>query len=310
MSAVDLAPGYTHEAVLYAGVEEFVAIVDSFIRPGLETGEPVAVVAQEAKLDALRETLGDDANTVHFADMAQVGHNPARLMQAWFDLLQTFPADAQVRAVGEPIFPGRSAEQIAECHVQESVSNYALADVHALSCICPYDTSALDPTVIDEVLRTHPLVREHAHSHASDQYTDPLRWHAPPLAPPPRPVERHDFDVTTMHRVRRLVADYTEELGFNEQRTDDAIIAVNEAMTNSVIHGGGRGSIACWTEDRTFVCEVRDHGRIEDPLAGRRRPASSDTSGHGLWIINQLCDLAQLRSDATGTTLRLRVSAH
>jgi hypothetical protein len=32
--------------------------------------------------------------------------------------------------------------------------------------------------------------------------------------------------------------------------------------------------------------------------------------GRGLWLINQLCDLVELRSDGSGTTLRMHVREH
>ena len=40
-----------------------------------------------------------------------------------------------------------------------------------------------------------------------------------------------------------------------------------------------------------------------DPLAGRERPAGLGDAGRGLWIVNQLCDLVQVR----GGVVRLHV---
>ena len=56
-----------------------------------------------------------------------------------------------------------------------------------------------------------------------------------------------------------------------------------------------------------MVCEVRDRGRIEEPLVGRRRPEPGARGGHGLWMANQLCDLVQLRSRRSGTSVRLHM---
>jgi len=55
------------------------------------------------------------------------------------------------------------------------------------------------------------------------------------------------------------------------------------------------------------VGEVVGSGRIEDPLAGRRRPAASAVCGRGLWMVNQLCDLVELRSGPSRTTLRMHM---
>ena len=58
-----------------------------------------------------------------------------------------------------------------------------------------------------------------------------------------------------------------------------------------------------------LICEVRDSGRLDDPLAGRRRPEIPELGGHGLWIANQICDLVQLRS-LRGGQRRAHAHAH
>jgi anti-sigma regulatory factor (Ser/Thr protein kinase) len=113
-----------------------------------------------------------------------------------------------------------------------------------------------------------------------------------------------------MYAIRRVVAHHAGALGFSAARGEDAILAVNEVMTNSVRYGGASGTVALWHQGRTLVCEVRDHGRIEQVLAGRIRPPHAQAGGHGLWIVNQLCDLVQIRCDASGTTVRLFISRH
>jgi anti-sigma regulatory factor (Ser/Thr protein kinase) len=44
-------------------------------------------------------------------------------------------------------------------------------------------------------------------------------------------------------------------------------------------------------------------------LAGRIRPGPDQSSGFGLWLANQLCDLVQVRSLPSGTVVRLHASA-
>jgi hypothetical protein len=51
------------------------------------------------------------------------------------------------------------------------------------------------------------------------------------------------------------------------------------------------------------VYEVADNTYVDDPLAGRRAPLVD--SADALWTANQLCDLVQLRSTKTGTTVRV-----
>jgi anti-sigma regulatory factor (Ser/Thr protein kinase) len=90
-------------------------------------------------------------------------------------------------------------------------------------------------------------------------------------------------------------------------RTEDFVLAANEIATNSVRYGGGRGVLRIWDEDDALVCEIRDAGLIDLPLAGRERPQPGQTSGFGLWLANHLCDLVQVRSDPAGTVVRLHM---
>jgi anti-sigma regulatory factor (Ser/Thr protein kinase) len=103
------------------------------------------------------------------------------------------------------------------------------------------------------------------------------------------------------------VTRYGAVAGLGEARTADLVLAVDEVATNSLRHGGGRGTLRIWREDGAVVCEVRDAGRIEDPMAGRERPAPDGDGGRGLWMVNQLCDLVQLRTLPTGAVVRLHL---
>jgi hypothetical protein len=58
------------------------------------------------------------------------------------------------------------------------------------------------------------------------------------------------------------------------------------------------------------VTEVSFETSLDDPLAGRRRPDADAVDGRGLWLINQVCDLVELRSGPSGTTLRMHVRNH
>jgi hypothetical protein len=40
---------------------------------------------------------------------------------------------------------------------------------------------------------------------------------------------------------------------------------------------------------------------------GRRRPDHGAETGRGLWLINQVCDLVELRTGACGTTVRMHL---
>ena len=72
---------FRHEAFFYAGDREFLEGTLGFIREGLTQGEPVMVALSAAKIARLRAELGADAGRVRFADMAEIGSNPARWVE-------------------------------------------------------------------------------------------------------------------------------------------------------------------------------------------------------------------------------------
>ena len=57
-----------------------------------------------------------------------------------------------------------------------------------------------------------------------------------------------------------------------------------------------------------LICEIEDSGRLDKPLAGRERPLTDRESGFGLWLVNQLCDLVQVRTFEKGTVIRLHMA--
>lgn len=94
--------------------------------------------------------------------------------------------------------------------------------------------------------------------------------------------------------------------GLDPARAVDLVLVVNEVASNSLLHGGGSGTLRIWQEDGQLVCDVFDAGRFDWPLAGGQCPAPDQEGGRGLWLANQLCDLVQVRSLPGGTVVRLR----
>jgi anti-sigma regulatory factor (Ser/Thr protein kinase) len=153
------------------------------------------------------------------------------------------------------------------------------------------------------------LVREGA-AHQSGGYLDRAAVAAPfaeALPDPPADATEIAFERETLVALREVVAARAADARLEMFRAGDLVLAVNELATNSVRHGGGTGVLRMWQDGHALVCEVRGAGRIDDPLAGRRRPASGQSSGHGLWLVNQVCDLVQVRCFADGVVVRLHM---
>jgi anti-sigma regulatory factor (Ser/Thr protein kinase) len=309
--AQDRQDGFSHEALFYAGAQDFVAQIAAFIREGLANDEPALVMVTADKIELLRDELGpDDAARVLFSDMAEAGRNPGRIISAWSDFAaEHLEQGRTLRGVGEPIWAARSSDELRECQHHESLLNVAFGHADGFRLVCPYDTDALPADVIDEARRSHPLILEGNRLVASRGYRghDKIGCASDSLPPPQVPSEDMGFQQTNLAAVRGFVSARATDAGLPPERVGDLLLAVNEAATNSVRHAGGQGVLRIWRDDAAVVCEVRDRGRIDELLAGRLRPASVGEGGHGLWMANQLCDLVQLRTRRSGTVVRMHM---
>jgi anti-sigma regulatory factor (Ser/Thr protein kinase) len=301
--------GFRHEALLYAGDDGFLEATLPWIRDAVAGGEPILVVVSAARIARLRAELGAAAEGVTFADMADVGTNPARIIPAWREFVDAHAGQGRrLRGIGEPIWADRSPEALVECQRHEALLNVAFAGAEDFWLLCPYDVDALGADVIDKAHCSHPAVVAGDETRRSDTYEDLGAVAAPfaePLPEPPADADVLPFASGTLAVVRRLVALRAGEADLSEIGTADLVLAVNEVATNSIRHGGGEGVLRAWLTDEMAIFEVADAGAIADPLAGRVRPASGQSGGHGLWLCNQACDLVQLRTLAGGSVVRL-----
>lgn len=303
---------FRHWALFYRGDEGFLDGVLPFIRRGIEGGERTLVMVSAEKIELLRDALGGDPDGVLFTDMDEVGANPARIIPAWRRFVEEHADGTRpLRGIGEPICASRTAAELVECQRHEALLNLAFADACGFDLLCPYDLEALDADVIAEAERSHPVLVEDDRVRASDRYRGIEAIAAPfdvPLPEPPVRSPEFRFEAATLGELRRFIRRYGNEAGIDGQAIENLVTGVNELATNSVRHGGGRGTATLWREHDLFVCEIRDPGKISAPLAGRIDPPISGLRGRGLWLANHLCDLIQIRSEPGGTRARAHVA--
>jgi anti-sigma regulatory factor (Ser/Thr protein kinase) len=137
----------------------------------------------------------------------------------------------------------------------------------------------------------------------------PIAWPGDdePWPPPVREPVSYPY-TTDLAAIRVVVHRYAIEAGLTEARAIDLVLAVSEVAANTVRHAKSPGNLQIWHDTHEIVCQLHDEGRITDPLAGRRQPSLEARGGHGLWIVNEVCDQVELRSDETGTTIRLHMN--
>jgi anti-sigma regulatory factor (Ser/Thr protein kinase) len=298
--------GLRHVALLYRDQAEYRARILSFARAGLAKGEPsfLALPGDEARL--LGGQLEARPGDLQAADMADIGRNPACIIPELRAFIDKHPG-RHLRFIGEPIWPGRSPAEIREATRHEALINLAFSRTR-ITILCPYDFARLAPSAIAGARHTHPEVLANGRPTAVASGGAP--WQVPPecdhpLPPPPASAEALGYS-TDLAPVRRLVARYARGTRLPAERAADLVLAANEIAANTLGHARSDGTLHVWHDHHEILCQVHDHGWIVDPLAGRVR-RSPESRGHGLFLVNHVCDLVELRTGRAGTTVRLHM---
>jgi anti-sigma regulatory factor (Ser/Thr protein kinase) len=299
--------GFQHQALIYEGPDDYLGGTMPFLESSLQRGTPVLIAVGGTQVEWLEEELGDRGPAVRFLPMEEVGRNPASIIPLWCDFLDEH-SGGPITGIGEPVWAARSPSALDECHRHEALLNVAFRDATKFSLLCPYDAGSLPDETLNQVAVSHQHVcqdGEATESGAFDAEPDCLSGRLP--APAARP-EVLNFGLTDLAEVRHRVVATAERAEMDSVSVADLVTAVSELAANSVMHGGGSGTLRLWCEeDGRLLAEVEDHGRIEEPLVGRLRPGINQEGGRGLWLANRLCDLVQIRSGESGTVVRLHL---
>ncbi|PWK29890.1 ATP-binding protein [Actinoplanes xinjiangensis] len=107
------------------------------------------------------------------------------------------------------------------------------------------------------------------------------------------------------HEITRLLA----AVGFAGDRQHGFVLAVNEVLTNVVLHAGGTGRVVLKIEDGSVWCVVTDSGPgIPGAyLDGLHTPEAFEVGGRGLWLAHHLCDEVTTATGPIGTSIGLRI---
>ena len=117
------------------------------------------------------------------------------------------------------------------------------------------------------------------------------------------------FTAATITVLRRQVEAVTAVQAARVRSRHGFVLAVHEAVTTAVRHGGGHGQLVLWQRrDGRLCCQVSDHGpgitaaamadSYRDLTPGRGEPC-------GLRLIRRVCTGLDITTDTTGTRLLL-----
>ena len=304
--------GFHHEAVFYTSDDEYLDGLFADICEAVDGDGAVLVAVSEAKAQLLRDALGDRVDRVQFTDMERLGRNPACIIPAWREFVRDagpgplrrrrraglarpqrrraggvpaprVAAQPRVRrpaASGGCCAPTTSGRSTRPCWRAPATTTRTWSRTASRTPASRYDRAA----------GVHGVGRRAAAAVAPPRRA---RVHPPTTS---RSCGRSSRDRATQRRLCPRTGSPTScwpSTSWPPTRCDTAAATV---------------SCARWEEDGTFLFEVRDGGRIDDPLAGRERPSDVRGGGRGLWLVNHLCDLVQVRSSQAGNVVRLHMS--
>ncbi len=299
-----LGGGFRHVAWLYRTADEYAAGVAAYVAAGASAGEPVLIAVPAGRLPP-GWSLPDRTTGAHSLDVEELGRNPARMVP----VVRAFAADhpgRRVRVVAELAWVGRSASELSEVARYEIMINPAFAS-SPVSMLCLYDAVGLPGSAASAARASHPWIRQAAGEVRSGDYDATAATQAR-LGPLPVPswatALSYRYD---LRPVRAFVAAEAARAGLSGTRRTDLVIAASEVAANTIKHTDGGGIVRVWATSDEVLCQFDDSGYIDDPLAGYGRLTADVSGGQGLWLVNQVCDLAEIRTSAAGTTIRLHM---
>ena len=299
------ASAFQHAAFLYRTQQEYLERLLPFISDSVAADHPVLVAVPGSNLAALSDGLGQLAVKVVMADMTEVGRNPARILGELLGRFVQKHPDQPVRIIGEPIWPSRSDVEYPACVQHEALINRAFTG-RGITVVCPYDVAQLDPGVIADVHYTHPVLwQDGLLEQDSPRYAPEAAWarYNQPLASDPSAVRYTARSLADLGGARAFTTAYAQWFGLSASTTADLQLIASELATASLARAAGACRLALWRCDGHVVCEARDGGCLDDPLAGRRPYGSENAGGRGLYVVNAVADLVRIHTTATETTI-------
>jgi anti-sigma regulatory factor (Ser/Thr protein kinase) len=95
-----------------------------------------------------------------------------------------------------------------------------------------------------------------------------------------------DRSPTAPRRARRLLASWLSEVDCPDRVKDDAVLAVSELVSNTIVHTASAPILEATYDDGRLRVEVRD----DDPGEPAMLAPDDRISGYGLRIISQIAD--------------------
>lgn len=301
-----------HSGLPYRDIEEFVDAALPYLRSGIHGGEAVIAVTSKRNLAALQSRLGSAAHHIDFFDHEQWYDSPARSLHRYLEYWnqRNHTGWMPLRILGEPMKPAHDSRDAQRWTAFENGINDLMKSM-PVRMMCPYDlTMPINSRANVEI--AHPHIAYGSHVQPSGAFVPPQQFGAlrnsMALAQPRGDVCEVAFDGDTMPALRAALAAFAAREALQRANRIDLYVAVGEAAANAVMHGGGGGVLRLWRDEREVVADVVSRaGGFNGTMGGYLPPPPFAESGRGLWVMRQLCEWVEIRSDADASTVRLHL---
>ncbi len=266
---------FVHRAFLYRTQQEYLDRLLPFISEAVEADQAVLVAVPGPNLAVLEKGLGRLAANVVMTDMTEAGRNPGRILGEVLSRFVEKHPDQPVRMIGEPIWPSRSEVEYPACVQHEALLNWAFTG-RDVTVVCPYHSAQLDPEVIADARRTHPVLWQDGVSQHDNEAYDPdamLARYNQPLPSDSTAVRYTARKLGDLAGARAFAGTYAQWFGLSMDQSADLQLIASELATASLTHVGGTCRLALWRH--RWPCDLRS--------ARRRLPRRSTRRASILW---------------------------
>jgi anti-sigma regulatory factor (Ser/Thr protein kinase) len=302
------ARSFQHDAFIYDSDDGYLAALAPLLLAAHAAGDTVMAIVSDHQAELVRSMLGDRAAMTEFVSAEQWYEHPVRAIAACEAIFRGLPGGTRACLIGEVQFGDTEADWAAWTRY-ESAINTALVTYNA-HCICPYDQRLLPSAVVEHAKSTHPYLLTTTETQPNVDYLSAAALFPllPPTAVIPGAVPNLDLVIgQNLRTARHAFATAAAITGLGLERIQDLTLAVNEVLTNAVLHGGGTGRMRVWATPDQLTCAVDDAGSgIQDLLLGYSAPPPGSRGGYGLWLARSMFDRSEfLVSPNGGVTVLL-----
>lgn len=306
------AGGLRHAAYLHRSEKDLLDRMEPLARSALHRGERVALALRPTTQEALVLRLHEPSGIVRMGhpEDPEVASGQTLAVRRARELRSLTTASGPVTVLSEhwDRYDGPDGTFWTELDAALAI---ALADL-PVSLTCFFPDMPLHQSVLDGAMANHPVLLSATGLVANPEHLPPREViaarpaRAPVVLGPPD--LRRRFGAWALNEVRALVERELIGIGFDRERAEDVVLAINEIATNAVEHGSPEAELALWTDRGGIVAEVHDSGVLGDVLPGLIAPHPGEPRGRGVWIARHICDTLHVWADATGTHVRVRAA--